>query len=551
MKKSAIVLFFAAFLSVSAFAQSVQDGVNHLYAQRYQSAKEVFDKLLAANPNNMEAVYWAGQSLLDQDDVAGAKAIYEKALAANGNAPWALVGMGHVELLEGKANEARQRFETAISLSKGKKANDPNILTAVGRANSDAFTDKDKKGDLEYAIAKLNEAAGINANNAETFLVLGNAYRKAHNGGQAVVNYAKARTLNPSFAMPSYRMAKLYQTQQNWDIVLEHLNNAVAADPKFAPAYQDLYYYYLLYPKDFAKAEDYANKYIANADKTVDIDYIKAQTAFVQNKFDEAIAVAKNIATQAGDKTRPVVYRLLGYSYVGKGDSTTACQYVGQFFAKAKEEDVIGQDYILQADACGKDNPDIVRASYYKAATMDSVLSKQVNLLNEGIERFRKAGNKLFEGDLRLLSYQLRGTQANPAELFQIGVPYYQAGVFDRADSIFKAYSTAFPDSVYGYLWSARSLGRIDSTMEQGIAIPQYEQLLRVAETDKVRYKSYGLEAVGNLAQYYVNVKKDKDKGVTYLRKGLEFDPENTTFKRNIEILSKPAPTTKAAGNKG
>ena len=56
MKKSAIVLFFVAMLSVSAFAQSVQDGVNHLYAERYESAKAAFDKLLAANPNNMEAV---------------------------------------------------------------------------------------------------------------------------------------------------------------------------------------------------------------------------------------------------------------------------------------------------------------------------------------------------------------------------------------------------------------------------------------------------------------------------------------------------------------
>ncbi len=541
MKKSAIAMCFGAFLSLSALAQNVQEGVSHLYAERYKSAKDVFDKQLASNPNNMEATYWAGQAALEQDDLAGAKAIYEKALAANGNAPLVLVGMGQVELEEGKAAEARQRFETAVSLSKGKKANDPKVLTAVGRAISEVYSDKEKKGDINYAITKLQEATTVDPNNADAWLALGNAYRKAHNGGQAAVAYQNAAAKNPKFAMPAYRLAGLYTSQQNWDVVVENLNKAITADPSFAPAYLDLYEYYLRYKRDFPKAEEYANQYLKHADPSPENEYLKAQTAFVQNKFDDAITIGKNIMTQAGDKTRPNVYRLLGYSYVGKGDTTTACQYVGQFFAKAKEEDIIGNDYILQAEACGKDNPAIVRESYLKAANMDSVLSKQVALLNEGIERFKKVGNKRFEGDLRLLSYQLRGTQANPAELFQIGLPYYQSGDYQRADSVFKAYTTAFPDSVYGYLWSARALGSIDSTMEQGLAMPQFEQLLRVAETDKERYKAYGLEAVGNLAQYHVNVKKDKEKGVEYLQKGLEFDPENEAFKKNIKILSAPA----------
>jgi TolA-binding protein len=81
-------MVFAAFLSVSALAQSVQEGVNHLYAKRYQSAKSVFDKLIASNPNNIEATYWLGQNYLAQKNIAGAKAVYEKALAANGNAPF-------------------------------------------------------------------------------------------------------------------------------------------------------------------------------------------------------------------------------------------------------------------------------------------------------------------------------------------------------------------------------------------------------------------------------------------------------------------------------
>lgn len=540
MKKSAIVLFFATLLSVAALAQNVQEGVNHLYAERYQSAKSVFDKLVSSNPNNIEANYWLGQTYIKMKDTAAAAALYQKLLASNGNAPLALVGMGQVELMQGKTAEAKQRFESAITLSRGKKANDPNILLAVGRANTDA-----RGGDIAYALQKLNEAAQIAPNNADIFIALGNAYRKMPgSGSQAATNFLKAGGINTSSAMPWYRLSKLYSTQQNWDVVVENLNKAITADPKFAPAYLDLYYYYLLYPKDFAKAQEYADKYIANADKSVENDLIKAQTFFVQKKYDDAISIGKNILAQAGEKVNPRVLRMLGYSYVEKGDSTTACQYVGQFFAKVDPDEVVGNDYILQADACGKDNPSIVRESYLKAAQMDSVLSSQVKVLNEGIDRFKKSGNKLFEADLRLLSYQLRGNQANPAELFYIGVPYYQANQFERADSVFKAYITAFPDSIYGHLWSARSLARIDSTMEQGTAVPAYEKLLEVAATDKARFKAQGIEAAGMLGTYYNNVKKDKEKALEYLKRGLEFDPTNAALQNAVKALSAPTKTS-------
>lgn len=532
MKKSAIVLF-AALLSISAIAQNVQEGVNHLYAERYQSAKSVFDKLVASNPNNIEANYWLGQTYIKTKDTAAAASLYQKLLAANGNAPLALVGMGQVDLMQGRAAEAKQRFETAISLSKGKKGNDPNVLLAIGRANTDA-----KGGDIAYAIQKLNEASTLAPNNADVFLALGNAYRKIPgSGSQAATNFIKAGGLNSTAALPWYRLAKLYSTQQNWDVVLENYNKAIAADPKFAPAYLELYYYYLLYPKDFAKAEEYANKYIQATDKSVENDYIKAQTAFVQNKFDEAISTAQNIIAQSGEKANPRVYRLLGYSFVGKGDSTGACQYVGQFFAKADPDDVIGADYILQADACGASNPDILVASYLKAAQMDSVLSNQIKILNQGIERFKTSGKKSAEADLRLLAYKLRMPNVNPAELFQIGLPYYQSRNFVKADSLFTAYATALPDSIYGHYWSALARAQQDTTMEQGLAVPSYEKTLEVAAKDKARFKSQGVASSGYLAGYYNNIKKDKATAITYLQRGLEFDPTNTTFLNSIKAL--------------
>lgn len=540
MKKSLIVLL-GVLLTVSAFAQSVQEGINHLYAERYASAKTVFDKMLASNPNNLDAIYWQGQTLIEQGDVAAARALYEKTLASNGNAPMILAGMGHVDLLDGKAAEAKQRFESAVSLSRGKKGDDPNVLNAIGRANVDA-----KGGDINYAIEKLTAASAAAPNNPDIWLNLGNAYRKKLEGGQAVTAYTKAAQINPKFAPAFFRIAKLYETQRNWDIYQENLNRAIQADPKFAPAYLWLYDYNLRYARDNNKAQSFADQYIANADPSPSNEYLKAQTFYVQKDYDQAINIGKNIIAQAGDKTNPRVYRMLSYASLEKGDTAGARTYVDQFFAKAKEEDLVGNDYTLKADIYAKEDPSQIVPLYVQAAKMDSVYANQVKFIQEGIQKFEAAGQKQYVGELRLALYQLNPTP-NPATLIPIGVAFYQAAQYQRADSLFNIYATSQPDSIYGHLWKARALGRIDTTMEQGLAVPSYEQLLRVAETDKVKFKSYGSEAAANLAMYYVNVKKEKDRGVEYLQKALEFDPENEGFKKNIEILKRPTPQPKAA----
>lgn len=534
MKKSAILFLFSALLTISAFAQSVQEGVGHLYAERYASAKATFDKLVASNPNNLEAVYWLGQTYLAQDNVAGARQVYEKALATNGNAPLVLVGMGHVELLEGKTNEARQRFETATSLSRGKKGDDANVLNAIGRANVDA-----PKGDVAYAIQKLNQAAAAAPNNGDVFINLGNAYRKAKDGGAAITAYRKAIPTMPAVAY--YRMARVYETQRNWDIVTENLDYAIKADPKFAPAYVRQYVYNLFHKQDYAAADEWAKKYIAVADPGVQNEYFRAQALFQQKSYDQAISIGQNIINQTKENVNPAVYRLMAYSYMEKGDTTTAKQYVDQLFAKANKDQFVPKDYTLKAAIYSKEAPDQVVQIYLDAASDDTTLRNKILILQEAVDWAKTAGKKRSEADLRLELYRLL-PNPNPASLIgNIAVPYYQGGAFTRADSVAKAYSQAYPDSVYGYLWSARSLARLDSTGAQGLAIPEYEKLLSVSEKDKVRFKPYGMEAAGSLANYYVNVKGDREKGVYYLGKGLEFDPENATFKGAIDKLKKPA----------
>jgi tetratricopeptide (TPR) repeat protein len=539
MKKSAIVLFFSALVSVGALAQNLQQGIYDIYAERYQSAKATFEKLLAANPNNIEANYWLGQTYIADNDVKGARAVYDKALAATNNAPLLLVGQGHVELLQGKAADARQHFEMAINATHRKKGNDPDILNAVGRAVVESYSEQNKT-DLDYAIAKLNEASQIDSKNPDIYLNLGNAYRKKRDGSNAVQAYTKAGDFAPAL----YRIGMIYESQRtlrepnDWDIVLDNYNKAITVDPKFAPAFLKLYTYYLLGKKDFSTAESFANKYVSSSDPSVENTYLQAQTKFVQNQFSEAINMGKNIITQTNGNAKPRVYRLLAYSYMGSKDTSTACQYASQFFTKAvNEEDVYASDYLMHAQACGKGNPEIIKNDIAKAIQKDPESAARV--LREALDDAKKAQQRGLEGELSLMLYQLQGDKASPAQLVNLGIPFYYNGEFQKADSLFQAYSKNFPDSIYGYLWSARALVQIDTAMTQGLAVPAYEQILRIAETDKERdlYKSNAIYAAGYLTAYYNNIKSDKTKALEYLQRGLAFDPNNSTLNAYLKAL--------------
>src|SRR5215212_9393800 len=220
MKKISLSLVALALGISLSFAQNVEQGRKFFYYERYKSAKETFEKVLASNPNNIEAVYWLGQTLIESKDSAQAKALYQKALSSNGNAPLLLVGMGHVELLEGKTNDARQRFETAISLTKGK---DISVLNAIGRANALA-----KNGDANYAIEKLTLATQVKGfNDPYTYLMLGDAYRKNIEGGGAVTAYNKAFTLDNKLAAAQYKIGKVYLTQNNKEYFLPAFEQAI------------------------------------------------------------------------------------------------------------------------------------------------------------------------------------------------------------------------------------------------------------------------------------------------------------------------------------
>lgn len=549
--KKILITVCTAFMLANLGAQTIQDGINHLYADRFRNAEQTFQKILATNPNVAEATYWLGQTYLDMDNNDAARQLYDKALAANGNNPIIMVGKGHVLLLDKKKDEARQLFESAVTISSTRKGENPDILNAIGRANVDA-----KEGNLDYAVQVLEKALQLSPKNADIALNLGNAYRKRDIGigGKAYENYKLATELNPRFAYPYVRIAKIYETQKQWELVLEHLNKATQVDPSYSLAYYELFFFYFFVKQDYASAEQMLQKYInsrPNEDQW-EHDYLAAQLCWARKDYNCAVTKAEAVKATMGINVKPRVLKLLAYSYLGKSDFATAKRYVDEFFAKEKDG-FVGPDYQLKVDIySGAGVPcDQLYTLYLEGAAADTVLQSRIDYLAKAADYFKSKSCKLQEADMRMAWFNTRGN-ASPTYLVNFGILYTQAEQLLKADSVFARYISLAPDSIYGYYWRGRINYMIDTTMtvEPYIStlLQSNEKTLAIAATDKPRYKSMGTNAALVLTGYYNNIRSSRDSAYAYILKGLDIDSTHAQLKNIKEIFDKQKTNQKPTG---
>jgi tetratricopeptide (TPR) repeat protein len=542
MRQLSISLLLAfTCIGSTALAQTLEQGKQFLYYERFQSAQSAFEKVLAANPNNIDAVYWLGQTMIhrrDTRDTAGAKALYQKMLATNGNAPLLLVGIGHVELLYGDKTDSRQRFETAISLTKEK---DINVLNAVAYANIDA-----KAGDPNYAIQKLTTATEIKRfNDPQTYVLLGDAYRRLFDGGNAVLNYQKALGLNPKLAEAEMKIGIIYLTQNNREFFLPDFESAVTMDPAYAPGYEQLFLYWYL--RDVNKAAMYLDKYAANSDQGSDLEYMKAGMLYVSGKVAEARTRAQQLIGQYGANVNPRMYKLVAFASDSLGDYTIAREAMGNYFAKADTSMYMSTDFEEYGKIYGKLSDSVTRNMafqyYAKAIMMDTLDTDKQKYLMEGLDLAKLQHNKQAAALLSGALYRSLKSPSN-SDLFKYGTANYSAGNYKTADSIFcGVYESKYPNEIFGYLWCARSKqAQDDSLNSQGLAVDAYEKLAQFGRSspDSAKFKTQIVGAYFYLASYYNDIKKDKQKAIGYMRKVLEVDPTNTVAGGIIDALTKP-----------
>ena len=435
--KFGMLVVVTLLLSSTIKAQTIEDGKKFMYFEKYQSAKNVFQKLMAVTPVSPETVYWTGISIMAGADYSTnslqeAKEIYRKALETNSNNALLIAAMGNIELREGKTQDARNRFETALSLSQNK---DLEVLAAVGMANSDF---DNKFADPAYAIEKLKIATTLKKfKEPAVYIYMGDAYKIMLDGGNAQLSYQSALNIDPKYARALYRIGKIYQTQGagQEEIYMKYFNDAIEKDSAYAPVYKNLSDLY--YNIDVTKSATYLDKYLANTDDDPKNCYYRASMKYAQGLFKEAITLAAQCIAGASTPY-PKLYGIQGFAYNRLGDSLNAKGAFENYISKADQSQIGSGDYATYANVLFKlpGNDSLAGVYIDKAVQLDTLESSKVAYLKTTSLYFENQKNYIAAADwyAKILTVKKVPTAF---DLNNAGLKYFKYGNYTSSIDIF------------------------------------------------------------------------------------------------------------------
>ncbi|MBK5272294.1 MAG: tetratricopeptide repeat protein, partial [Bacteroidia bacterium] len=304
MKKT-LLLICSLFGVVILMGQSLDEVKQLLYHEKYSSAENRLHTILKNNASEAEAWYLLSEVYLKQNKISKIEDSLKLAPADVQNDPLFNIARGSVLLQKNSITNGWTYFNNALKATKEKNAD---VLLAVAKANIIA-----DKGDIQKAIELLKKAIKKTKHKEEVYTALGDAWLKLHDASQAYQNYQSAIRENSQFAVPMYKLGMIFFAQKNPDMYLKFFNQAIMADPLFAPAYYRMYFHY--YFRNVNAAMEYLQKYMATADHSLKMDYDKTDLLYLTKKYNDAILEAKRLIQEEKEKVQPRIYKLIAYSY--------------------------------------------------------------------------------------------------------------------------------------------------------------------------------------------------------------------------------------------
>ena len=535
------------------------EGVKMLSYEKNKSALNFFKEAYDKNSADGETTFWYGQAMLAQnyngisttESIQNAKDLFQKSLQAKGNDPWLLVGMSHIQSLEGAdVNAVKQNLEVAITSTlntKGKYKGKPNqdIINAIGYVFAELPI---SIGDHRYAIDKLKETiSAYDVVNSSLYINLGINYLKlggGENGGDAVTAFQNAINADAKNAYAYYRIGKVYQTQNNKESLDEYFNKAIAADPAIAPVYFSLYTYYAEVSTSIAKTN--LDLFLQYADKDPIFEYFSADYLFRSGQFDQSLEKAKAMEAAGSLTIFPGLAVLLAKNYDKKGDTVLARSYIEPFITNTTPDKLINTDYEIAVKILSKfsGSQATLAVILEKAIAADTAKVNKLKYYKLGYEMLEK--NNMYTDELKwYANYSaLRGAKDEVYyyKTTSIAINAKEGAV---ASTTAKEYIAAFPEKPNGYSMNVRAARLLDTANNLGVLFEavnvQNEFLLK----DLTKNKQALINNYYTLIGYY-NETKSYENAVLMCDKVLEIVPEDPTtlqakgmFIKNIDIIKK------------
>jgi Tfp pilus assembly protein PilF len=542
------IAFFAT--TLMAKAQDVSPAIKAIDAEQFAKAKTL---LKSTADSNGKAAFLLGNIYLTQEEQDSARIYFNKGLTLSSGS-LNNIGLGQIDLNNNNATAAQTKFDIATKEAKKK---DVEAYIYVARAYMNA-----EKPDFKKAIAVLNKAKEINANDAQLMLALGDAYYGDKNQNEAYVAYRSAYQLDSSLIRAKMQLGVLLKGARAFDGALKAYDEVIALNPNYGPVYRELAETYYLWaanqPKTYTtnmpKALESYEKYMQLTDRSLVSRMRHADFLIIAKDYKALEAEANEMAKL--DKVNPRILRYLGYSAYENGNADAAINALNEYLVKGKK--IIGGDYYYLGLAKVK------KSVGADGKTIDATqLNSGLAEIKKSIQMDPNLANTLNEIGKNYFGQKLYGVAAGIFEAATLNPEsknslednlYYALCVYSEnrgkdaktmntaamlnADKSLDNVITAKPDYPESYLYKAR----INSSLDKNdVMTANYQKYIDIVvakgEEEIIKSKAKLTESYNSIAAHYANT--DKAKAKEYFNKTLAIDPANKYANETIKLLEK------------
>jgi tetratricopeptide (TPR) repeat protein len=544
MKKITVSLILSSVLWVgSVAAQTLADGQKFSRNEEFEKAEQVYSSLIAKKPKVGDNYYWAALNFLAKGDSLNALNMFNQGLAIAPTFPLNLVGKGHMELRKHNVQGAEAFFAQA---SMAKKKVRPLVNKEIARAY--LLVEYGSPEQLKGYGARAIDYLKISNNDFEAKILLGDAMiiNNPTNSSDAIQQYIVAGYDATTDPRPLMRQAKVYARANAGTLAISKLDEALALDLNYAPAYrQKAEVFSMLKERD--SAVFYYEEYLRRNDN------ITARKFYVQNLYlggdlDRCIIEGKNLLAK---KSIPSIYGTIAYAIASKekakrrlADSALIDSGLNYFFKNYEElyvkplsRSLIPSENFFKAVLTYRYGLTTTDTTARKMRTVESYNLMTMALIDTskaGANTYQMAQKMYFDGKNYEQAYGIlelkRKKQAgklNSVDLFYAGRCLANIKRQREALNIFNELITQDTNYLSGYYLIATTWASLDPVDSTGNVTKAFERWMgKLDSTQLVKFKADRENAYRNMA-YYAQKKKDYEGASYYYGKVLELVPDD------------------------
>lgn len=524
MKKGMILTLFAAIFTM--MSASNKTAIDYYESGDLNKAKTLF--MATSNPDAMDN-YYLGQIFLREKNSSEASKYFNKGLQADPANLYNSVGLAAIQMASDP--KGAEKALKAIGNNKLYKK-DAQMQVAI----AEAFARNNNATQMAAYLAKAKKA---DKKSALPYILEGNLMMEKGNSNEAAVKFENAVYFDPNSKIALVKLAQLYVGTRR-QIAFDYLDKATAIDPNYEYGWKtqaDLRREVGFYPEAKAAFE----KYLKLVKPTPEDQQIYGQILYFAKDYAAALdALAKAPVNTVTD-------RLKMYSMYDQNKFEEALPLAKKLVDTAPKADLIYQDYAYYADMLNKAKDYSNAAKYFEQAyLLDTTRTSSITDIARAYDRAKDYP--------KAIEYYQKAIDSNPehsmADIYSLGAAYYSAGtdavttpdVLVRNQFLAKAAETfgkmaeTFPEHYLGLLSQARANSAMDPETTTGLAKPFYEKVLPILLQTPAERKNEIMEVYQYMGIYHL--KKDEyPQSRAYWVKVQELDPENAIAKQVITSI--------------